>query len=218
MSVTWFLVSFCYKSHEADLLDLVFRLWKRFGFVQVRLLQIKSCWGQGSFPMTYKGKKIPAVMISMGFLWFTLAQLELMYSSSNVGFPGRQEPDMCVSQACAGVIFYQSPASPEWDQKILNLPHISCTVWFLLPDKSDTSCKHQIIGAMYLQEDFYSKKHQTWCPHATQPQHTCFNQRNRQALVVFLNGSKCRMNFVMHRVFTTVLLIFRCLEIARWGL
>lgn len=170
--------SFCYKSHEADLLDLVFRLWKRFGFVQVRLLQIKSCWGQGSFPMTYKGKKIPAVMISMGFLWFTLAQLELMYSSSNVGFPGRQEPDVCVSQACAGVIFYQSPASPEWDQKILNLPHISCTVWFLLPDKSDTSCKHQIIGAMYLQEDFYSKKHQTWCPHATQPQHTCFNQRN----------------------------------------
>lgn len=79
MSVTWSLFAFCYKFHEAwaDLLGLVFRLWKRFRFVQVRLLQVKSYWGQGSFPMTHKGKKkIPAVMTSVGFLCFTLAQLE----------------------------------------------------------------------------------------------------------------------------------------------
>lgn len=116
-------------------------------------------------------------MTSVGFLCFTLAQMELMCSSSNWDFQAGRNL-MCVRQTCASVIFCQSPASPEWDQKILNLLHISCTVCFLLHDKSDMSCEHQIIDTMCLQEDFYSQKHQTWCPHATQHQHICFNQRN----------------------------------------
>lgn len=109
MSVIWFLFSFCYKFCEtwADLLDLVFSQRKRYGLVQIRLLQVNSCWEQGSFPMTYKKKKnVLTVMTSVGFLWFTLAQLELFYSSSNLGFPGRQKFHVSVSQACTGVIFY----------------------------------------------------------------------------------------------------------------
>lgn len=114
--------------------------------------KIQVCWSQAApgkillrarqFSHDLKEeKKFPVVTTSVGFLCFTLAQMELMYSSSNLGFPGRQEPHVCFSQACAGVIFYQSPTSPEWDQKILDLPHISCTVCFLLHDKSDLSIR-----------------------------------------------------------------------------
>lgn len=85
-------VSFCYKFLEtwADFLDLVFSQRKRFILFKIRLLQVTSCWRQGSFPKTYKEKSLLTAKTSAELLWFTLVLLELFYSSSNLGFPGWQ--------------------------------------------------------------------------------------------------------------------------------
>lgn len=111
---------------------------KRFDLVKIRLFQVDSCWGQGKFFfLVSHGKNLLTVMTSAGLWWLTLTQLKLFYSSFNLWFPGRQQFDVSVIKVCAGVIFW-CLASPECDQKILNLLCISCTDCFLLHDKSIT--------------------------------------------------------------------------------
>lgn len=96
-------VSFCYKFLEtwADFLDLVSSQRKRFILFKIRLLQVTSCWRQGSFPKTYKDKSLLTANTSAELLWFTVVLLELFYSSSNLGFPGWQVQCICESCLCS---------------------------------------------------------------------------------------------------------------------